>query len=109
MRLSPAASPLLRVKCAGGECHHHRNRANLGGMGVLAMKVIGSFVFGYHAANLVPSFGKEKIRKLRQAALRWALQDDRITTLLIGMSKPAEIDENIKTLKADAAVTPEDR
>ena len=85
------------------------NRARELGMGVLAMKVMGSFVFGYHAGNLVPGFGGENLRELRQAALRWALRDGRITMLLVGVSKPADIEENVKTLRGDLALTPKDR
>lgn len=85
------------------------SRARELGMAVLAMKVMGSSVFGYHAGQLVPDFGKEKLARLRQAALRWVLRDRRITTLLIGVTRPSDIDENVRTLKADLTLTLEDQ
>lgn len=85
------------------------NRARELGMGVLAMKVMGSFVFGYHAENLVPEFGEAKLRALRQAALRWALADDRISTLLVGITQPSDVDENVRTLAGALAITAADQ
>ncbi|MCP5118023.1 MAG: aldo/keto reductase [bacterium] len=85
------------------------NRASELGMAVLAMKVMGSYVFGYHAGSLVPSFGEAKLAKLRQAALRWALHDKRITTLLVGVTRPSDTEQNAETLRASHALTTEDR
>ncbi len=84
------------------------NRARELGMGVLAMKVMGSFVFGFHAAHLVPGFGQERLVALRRAALRWALDDDRITLLLVGITQPSDVDENVETLRGSLALTAAD-
>jgi predicted aldo/keto reductase-like oxidoreductase len=84
-------------------------RARELGMGILAMKVLGSFLLGHNAKNIVPDFGEERLRALRQAAMRWALQDDRPPMLLIGVSIPGDIDENIRTLSAKLAFTAQDR
>jgi aryl-alcohol dehydrogenase-like predicted oxidoreductase len=67
------------------------------------MKVLGSFVFGYRAAEIVPSFTPEKLARLRRAALRWVLQDERVTLLVIGVTRPSDIDQNMETLGGDLA------
>jgi aryl-alcohol dehydrogenase-like predicted oxidoreductase len=85
------------------------SRARELGMGVLAMKVMGSFVFGVRAGDLAPEFDEAKLRKLRQAALRWVLRDDRVPLLVVGVAKPGDIDSNIETLNRDCAFTPGDQ
>ena len=85
------------------------NRAQELGMGVLAMKTMGSFVFGYRAGSLVPGFGQARLAALRQAALRWVLSDGRVALLLVGVSRPAEIDQNVRTLQGDLTLTAQDR
>jgi aryl-alcohol dehydrogenase-like predicted oxidoreductase len=85
------------------------SRARELGMGVVAMKVLGSFVFGCRAAEIVPSFTPEKLARLRRAALRWVLQDERVTLLVIGVTRPSDIDRNVETLRGDLAFRDEDR
>jgi aryl-alcohol dehydrogenase-like predicted oxidoreductase len=85
------------------------SRASELGMGVLAMKTLGSFVFGHRAKALAPGFEEAKLKKLRQAALRWVLRDNRISTLLVGISLPGDIDENIETLRGNWTFTGDDR
>ena len=45
---------------------------------------------------------KERGQKLAQMALAWILRDDRITTVLIGSSKPEQILDSIKALENTA-------
>ena len=85
------------------------SRARELGMGVVAMKVLGSFVFGYRAAEIVPGFTPEKLARLRQAALRWVVQDERVTLLLIGITRPSDIDQNVETFRGDLTFREEDR
>lgn len=85
------------------------DRAHALGMGVVAMKVMGSFLFGYRATAVVPGFPAEKLARLRAAALRWALRDDRVTLAVVGVSHPEEIDQNIATLSGDLALRDDDR
>ena len=85
------------------------NRAREFGMGVLAMKTMGSFVFGYQAGNLAPEFDEARLARLRQAALRWVLRDTRVTLLLVGVSRPGHIDQNVKTLGGNLTFTAGDR
>jgi aryl-alcohol dehydrogenase-like predicted oxidoreductase len=84
-------------------------RARELGMGVLAMKTMGSFMFSRNAVNIVPDFGEARLRALRQAALRWVLRDKQPIMLLVGVTLPEDIDENIRTLSGDLTFTPEDR
>jgi aryl-alcohol dehydrogenase-like predicted oxidoreductase len=98
--LSPA-SLAWRERCL--------DRARELGMGVVAMKVMGSFLFGYRASAVVPDFSAEKLARLRAAALRWALHDDRVTLAVVGVSRPEEIDQNIATLSGELALSDDDR
>jgi aryl-alcohol dehydrogenase-like predicted oxidoreductase len=50
-----------------------------------------------------------RLRELRQVALRWVLQDKQPTMLLVGVTLPEDIDENIRTLAGDLTFTLEDR
>jgi aryl-alcohol dehydrogenase-like predicted oxidoreductase len=84
-------------------------RARELGMGVLAMKTMGSFIFSRNAVNIVPDFGEARLRALRQAALRWVLRDKLPIVLLVGVTLPEDIDENIRTLAGDLTFTLEDR
>jgi predicted aldo/keto reductase-like oxidoreductase len=78
-------------------------------MGIVAMKVMGASIFGHNAKNLVPSYDKAALEKLPAAAIRWVVRDERICMLNIGVSFPADIDQNIATLKGDLALTNNDR
>lgn len=70
-------------------------------MGVVAMKVLG--------AGMLGGFGNKELEGLPGAAIRYALQDDRVHILTIGMRYTAEIDANIRTLASDTTYTNEDR
>lgn len=85
------------------------SRAHELGMGVVAMKVLGERVMGHNASNVVPDFDEAKLARVRQAALRWVLQDERVTMLLVGVSYAGDTDQNIETLNRDWAFTIEDR
>lgn len=78
-------------------------------MGIVAMKIMGAIVFGHNAKNLVPDFDESERAKLPAAAIRWALQDERIQVMILGLSLPGDLDANIATLNADLAVTNQDR
>jgi uncharacterized protein len=98
--LSPA-SLAWRERCL--------DRARELGMGVVAMKVMGSFLFGYRASTIVPGFPPEKLEQLRAAALKWALHDERITLAVVGVSRPEDIDHNVRTLSDDLSLGDNDR
>ena len=78
-------------------------------MGIIAMKVMGAVVFGHNAKNLVPEFDEAEYALLPRAAIRWALQDERIDVMTLGLSLPEDLDANIAILNGDLAITNEDR
>ncbi len=78
-------------------------------MGIAAMKVIGAGVLGGWASHIVPAYDGKRIRKMPGAAIRWALQDERIDLLVIGMRLRQEIDHNIGSLTRDTIYTAGDR
>jgi aryl-alcohol dehydrogenase-like predicted oxidoreductase len=79
------------------------------GMGVVAMKIMGAAVLGHNAKNIVPGYDAAALERLPAAAIRWVLQDDRISMLNIGVSFPEDIDRNVAVLKGDPRLTREDR
>ena len=78
-------------------------------MGIVAMKVMGAGVLGGWAPYVVPKYDRTKMKQLPAAAIRWALQDERVHMLCIGMRLKRDIDANIKTLAADTSYTDADR
>jgi predicted aldo/keto reductase-like oxidoreductase len=79
------------------------------GMGIVAMKVVGAGMLGAWAPYLVPSFDKKRLADIPGAAIRWALQDERVHLLNIGMRLKPEIDANIGVLTGPTALTSADR
>ena len=78
-------------------------------MAIIAMKIMGHKIFGHNAANIVPGYDPAALARLPAAAIRWALQDERVSMLNIGISLPADIGKNCATLKGDLRVTDADR
>lgn len=78
-------------------------------MAIVAMKVMGASIMGHNARNLVPDYDAAARERLPGAAIRWVLQDERVSILNIGVSLPADVDRNIATLKKDLRFTNEDR
>ena len=79
------------------------------GMAIVAMKVMGANIFSHNAKNLVAEAEPAQLDKLPAAAIRWVLQDPRVSLLNIGVSMPSDVDRNIKTLTGNLAYTNEDR
>jgi aryl-alcohol dehydrogenase-like predicted oxidoreductase len=79
------------------------------GMAIVAMKVMGASILGHNAKNLVPDYDQAALAKLPGAAIRWVLQDQRVSMLNIGVSLPGDIDKNIAILKGDLRFSNEDR
>jgi len=79
------------------------------GMAVVAMKVLGAWVFNHNAKNMVAGYDEEAVKRLPGAAMRWALNDDRVHMLNIGVSYPDDVDKNIAILTGDLQLTHEDR
>ncbi len=78
-------------------------------MGVIAMKVVGAGLLGARSGQVAPGFDQQRQKGLPGAAIRWALEDERVDLLCIGMREKAEIDANILTVAGDARCTSEDR
>ena len=78
-------------------------------MGILAMKVLGSFAMGHGAGKLAPDLDEARLKATRQAALRWALREPKPPVLVVGISRPSDVDENIATLRANRSFTAQDQ
>jgi predicted aldo/keto reductase-like oxidoreductase len=66
-------------------------------------------VFNHNAKNMVEGYDEEAVKRLPGAAMRWALNDGRISVLNIGVSYPDDVDKNIAILTGDLELTNEDR
>lgn len=78
-------------------------------VGVVAMKVMCVSIFGRMSKYIVPSYDPESRKKLPGAALRWVMNDPRVSLMVIGMTHAEEIDENKTVLTSDLTLTLEDR
>jgi aryl-alcohol dehydrogenase-like predicted oxidoreductase len=85
------------------------SRAQEQKMGVVAMKVMSSFVLGIGAKAIAPNYSVDKLAQLRSAALRWVLSDRRITLAVIGVTRPEDIAHNVRTVTGDLALADDDR
>jgi predicted aldo/keto reductase-like oxidoreductase len=91
--------------------HRERCLANASerGMAIVAMKVMGANMLSHNAKNMVPDYDAERLTKLPPAAIRWVLQDDRVSMLNIGVSMPSDIDNNLTVVRGDTRFTNQDR
>jgi predicted aldo/keto reductase-like oxidoreductase len=78
-------------------------------MAIVAMKVMGANILGHNSKNLVPDYDPATLERLPGAAIRWVLQDERVSVLNIGVSMPSDVDKNIAVLKGNLKFTNEDR
>ena len=78
-------------------------------MAVVAMKVMGAAVLGRMSARVVPDYDPRERAKLPAAAMRWALDDPRVSLLAIGMGHAEEIEQNAVILASDLTLTDKDR
>lgn len=76
---------------------------------IVAMKILGANIYGHNAKNIWPEFGAEKHAKLPGAAIRYVMGDPRVSMLLMGVSKPGDIDANIEIITGNTEYTVEDR
>ena len=77
-------------------------------MGIVAMKVLGANILSHNAKNVLPDYDAQKRDRLPAAAIRWVVQDERVSLLNIGVSTQSDIDKNIETLSGDLKLTDED-
>ena len=78
-------------------------------MGVVAMKVLAASILGRMAKFTVPDYDPAARAKLPGAAIRWVLNDPRVSLLNLGMGHAEEIDQNAAMLAADLTLTDADR
>lgn len=78
-------------------------------MAIVAMKVMGASILGHNAKNLVPNYDPEALTRLPGAAIRWVLQDERVSMLNIGISLPEDIDKNLAIFQGDLRFSQKDR
>ncbi|MBX7258342.1 MAG: aldo/keto reductase [Candidatus Hydrogenedentes bacterium] len=78
-------------------------------MGILAMKVMGAWVYNHNSAQMVEGYDPASLKALPGAAIRWVLSDERVHLLNIGMSVPTDIDDCIATLSGNTTLTHADR
>jgi predicted aldo/keto reductase-like oxidoreductase len=79
------------------------------GMGIVAMKVMGCYVYGHSSKHAVPGYDEATRARLPGAAIRWVLADPRISILNIGVCLPSDIDDNIATVSGDTKLSNADR
>jgi len=84
-------------------------RAHELGMGIVAMKVMGANLLGRGSASYVADYDKAERKKLPGAAIRYVLDDERISMLNIGMSVTADVNDNLKLLKSNLTFSEADR
>lgn len=84
-------------------------RAHELGMAIVTMKVMGLNVLGRGSKNVVADYDPEQRKKIPAAAIRWVMQDERISMLNIGVSLPDDIKENVATMTGDLTFTDDDR
>ena len=78
-------------------------------MGVVAMKVLAASILGRMSKYTVPDYDPAARAKLPGAAMRWVLNDPRVSLLNIGMGHAEEVDQNAAMLAADLTLTDADR
>lgn len=79
------------------------------GVAIVAMKVLGAWIFGHNAKAMVPDYPEDKRALLPGAAIRYVLNDSRIQVLNMGISLPGDIERNIDIIKGDLTLTAGDR
>jgi len=78
-------------------------------MGIVAMKVMGLNMMGRGNTQVVADYDAKKRAALPAAAIRWALNDERIGILNIGMSVTEDVALNMKTITGDLTLTDSDK
>jgi uncharacterized protein len=78
-------------------------------MAIVAMKVMGASILGHNSKNLVPDYDAAALNRLPGAAIRWVLQDERVSVLNIGVSMPEDVDKNLAILRDNLKFTNDDR
>jgi predicted aldo/keto reductase-like oxidoreductase len=78
-------------------------------MAIVAMKIMGANMLSHNSEKMVPGYDDARLAKLPGAAIRWVLQDPRVSMLNVGVSMPSDVDENLATVRGDTEYTSADR
>jgi predicted aldo/keto reductase-like oxidoreductase len=84
-------------------------RAHELGMAVVAMKTLGANLMGQGTKNILPQADAEVQRKVPAAALRYVLNDQRVSVLNVGVSNLSDLEDNVATMTGDTTLTDDDR
>jgi aryl-alcohol dehydrogenase-like predicted oxidoreductase len=79
------------------------------GMGLVAMKVLGASFLGHRSEEVAPDLTDQERRDLIRAAIRWVLQDERISVLALGITLPSDTDQDAEIFRGDLDLTADDR
>jgi predicted aldo/keto reductase-like oxidoreductase len=78
-------------------------------MAIVAMKIMGANMLSHNAKAMVAGYDAKRLALLPGAAIRWVLQDERISMLNVGVSMPSDVDQNVATVRGDTTFTTADR
>lgn len=78
-------------------------------MAIVAMKILGANMLSHNAPKMVADYDAQRLAKIPPAAIRWVLQDERVSMLNIGVSMPSDIDKNLAVVRGDTSYTNDDR
>lgn len=78
-------------------------------MGIVIMKVMGLNILGRGSKAVVADYDPDQRKALPGAAIRWVLQDERISMLNIGMSVIEDVDDNLSIITGDTMFTEDDK
>ena len=84
------------------------NAAAERGMAIVAMKIMGANMLSHNSKNMVEGYQEKRLAELPAAAIRWVLQDPRVSMLNVGVSMPSDIDQNLAVVRGDTAFTAAD-
>jgi predicted aldo/keto reductase-like oxidoreductase len=77
-------------------------------MAIVAMKIMGANMLSHNAKAMVDGYDEARLAKLPAAAIRWVLQDPRVSMLNVGVSMPSDVEQNLATVRGDTQYTSAD-
>ena len=77
-------------------------------MAIVAMKIMGANMLSHNSKNMVAGYDEKRLAELPAAAIRWVLQDPRVSMLNVGVSMPSDVDQNLAVVRGDTTFTAAD-
>lgn len=84
------------------------NAAAERGMAIVAMKIMGANMLSHNSKNMVAGYDDKRLVELPAAAIRWVLQDPRVSMLNVGVSMESDLDQNLAVVRGDTTFTAAD-